>query len=185
MDIRRFIIIAVCPDHIREKIDPLREKIAAITGAREALTYPPHVTLRTGLLVPSGKEQEALEGLRKSICTIKPFTIFSGTLIFTSYSDDKGAIRHLAAYEIEKNQGLVKLNKYLLRYRPYRKSDKTNFHPHLTLAFHDLSRAGLGKVETLYRNEPKLFPDLSWNYDGVSLYEKQDNTWQLFTHITQ
>ena len=71
----RFIIITVPPPALSVLLESARAAAASLTRTCAALAYPPHVTLRTGALVPEESVESFAAGLRESLGAWRPFTI--------------------------------------------------------------------------------------------------------------
>ena len=80
MESVRFIIISTLPDNISNEINILREKLKEVTGACQALTYPPHITLRTGVIVPFSEIQTFIKEFGEIVKDVVPFEIENGRI---------------------------------------------------------------------------------------------------------
>jgi hypothetical protein len=58
----RLIIITVPPPDVAAALHRARSEAARLTGSVAALAYPPHLTLRTGAVVPADGTHAFLEG---------------------------------------------------------------------------------------------------------------------------
>ena len=72
--------------------------------------------------------------------------------------------------------------RHLLTYQQYRKSDKTSFHPHVTLIWDDLTAKEQEEVKAYVVRDARFQVGFEWTCDNVSLYVQQQHTWVPF-HI--
>jgi 2'-5' RNA ligase len=178
MDGVRLIIITVPPPAVRTELAGLRRICSEVSSSHAAAAYPPHVTLRTGLIVPQAAMGTFLDEFGCLLEGVGPFEIATGDIVFRTISRDHGAVP-IVALEIEPSAALVSLNARLLRYQPYRASGRTSFWPHLTLAFQDLSAEGRLRLEQYIAAGGELRARrFAWCCDNVSLYRQQGVRWQ-------
>ncbi len=172
----RFIVITVPPEGIAEKIEEVRLRVSRIGASSAALAYPPHVTLRTGALVPVEDLPEFLEEFEEVAEGWDPFPIATDGFIRTEYGD--GVRKYLVGYRVRKDDDLSALNRRLLGCGAFRASDRLEFLPHLTLAFDDLDREGflrVGRFMDEHRGE--LPSGFEWTCDNVALYRRDGGLW--------
>jgi len=176
MSLERFICVSVLPDGPAAVLEPLRADLAALSGAREALAYPLHVTLRTGFLVPSGERQAFFEGLGSAIRGRPSFRMRARGLCRVSYQEGR---RFLLAYELALDDELRGLHEALLSYSSYMKGDQYKYSPHITLAFHDLGPEGFARCSRwIDRRPPLLDTSFEWDCDNVCLLSKAGDRWE-------
>ena len=173
----RFIIITLPDAAVCAEIEILRKPLCERFCAFETLRYPPHVTLRTGALVPEGLESEFLEGIRQTLTGVHPFPMRTTGLYTGSYTQDQGS-KPIVALEIEKTEQLISLNHRLLTYAPFRKSNRLTFRPHLSLLFGDLTEENLER----FRNEAAIetqatTPAFEWTCNNLSIYKQDGDNW--------
>ena len=175
----RFIIITVLPKEVARRFDQTRRSVCEIGGSRAALAYPPHVTLRTGALVPGESVDAFLTEFGETIGVWDPFPMATEGLLVTDYRDGE-RLKYLVGYRVRKDPELVSLNERLLRYENWRASNRLHFEPHLTLAFDDLTEEGMQKVRLwLDGNRNELPVRLQWSCDNVGLYQRHGDFWTL------
>lgn len=178
MDAVRLIVITVPPAAVRAELEALRTACSGVSASHAAAAYPPHVTLRTGLLVPADELGACLEGLGRQLAGLRPFAIGTGDIVSRTIARDGGEVP-VVALEVEPTPELRALNARLLGYEPYRASDRTGFWPHLTLAFQDLSEEGLRRLEGyLAAREELRSRRFAWVCDNVALFRRHGRSWQ-------
>ena len=176
-DFERFVCVTILPPELAATIEPLRVKLAALGGAREALAYPLHVTLRTGFLVNAEKEESFLAEFGSSLAGLGPVTLRTRGMIREAYGSPEGQ-RYLIAYAIEPGEELLALHHALLAYRCYMKGAQYDFRPHLTLAFHDLAPAGFATCSSWIDEQPSVQKaSWEWSCDNVCLLSRIGERW--------
>jgi 2'-5' RNA ligase len=178
MDGVRLIIITVPPPAVQAELAGLRAICSGVSQSHAAAAYPPHVTLRTGVIVPKDELEFFLDEFGGLLGGVGPFEIRTGEILFRTIPRDHGVVP-IVALEIEPSAALVSLNARLLQYQPYRASDRTAFWPHLTLAFQDLSPEGRLRLEQyLAAGEELRSRRFAWHCDNVALYRQHGRRWQ-------
>lgn len=176
----RFIIISSLPREVAERFDQARRRIQAVVRSRAALAYPPHITLRTGLLVPLEQVGSCVEDFGRIVGTWSPFPVRTDGFLLTSYRDGQ-TLKHLIGYRVRKDAALAGLHERLLRYEPWRATDRLTFEPHLTLAFDDLDSEGYRKARRWFDEDPDALPGgFQWMCDNVGLFRREGAQWTLF-----
>jgi 2'-5' RNA ligase len=176
----RFIVITTLPPEAATPLEVIRRRINEIGECRSALAYPPHVTLRTGALVPAELVPRFLDAFGAVVGRWTAFPIRTDGLWQTSYRD-RDAEKYLIGYRVVKDAALSELNQRLLRCTTWRASDRRHFEPHLTLAFDDLDRDGYQRVCHWLRENPSALPaGYAWTCDNVGLYVREGEAWIPF-----
>jgi 2'-5' RNA ligase len=174
----RLVIITVPPPEVAEAVEALRAPLCRMADSRAALAYPPHVTLRTGVRVPPASLDAFLAEFGRVVSGLAPFPVRTEGIDFLTYGDE-GREKYLVACRIAPTEPLRRLNRRLLAYRKWRKSDRTAFHPHMTLVFDDLSREDWLRLRTHIEAHPETYArTFDWTVDHVGLYERRGERWQ-------
>lgn len=172
----RFVIISLPPRTIRDRIDALRRPLNEQVGAGEALRYPPHLTLRTGLVCPDGRAGEVAKAFLAHAAGANSVPVRTEGLFYTTYGEP-GAERGMVGWTVGATGPLLALHRRLLEFTDWAKGPQGAFRPHLTLAFDDL---GAEEVESLRKSvstlEPPV-PNFSWTIDNVALYYEDGPRW--------
>lgn len=180
----RLIIITVPPPAVLVEISGLRAICSGIASSFAATAYPPHVTLRTGVIVPRVEMGTFLSSFDRLLEGVRPFEIRTEEIVFRAMPREEGVLP-IVALEIEPSAKLLTLNARLLQYEPYRASGRTSFWPHLTLVFQDLSVAGRRRLERYLADREELRSRrFSWICDNVSLYRLRGRCWQPY-HVSR
>ena len=175
----RFIIITVLPRVAAQPLDQARRRIGGIGGSQAALAYPPHVTLRTGALVPAESVDAFLVEFGETVGAWAPFPAATEGLLMADYRDGE-KLKYMVGYRVRKDSAIVEMNTRLLRYEKWRASSRLHFEPHLTLAFDDLDVDGFERVKAWLNENPRGLPSgFAWSCDNVCLYRRQNDLWTL------
>jgi 2'-5' RNA ligase len=103
--------------------------------------------------------------------------------IYCSKYEQGNGPQPIIGYRIKKEKPLLALNKKLLSYRKYRKSNRTRFEPHLTIAYKDLTFEGCDKILHHIANRRELQESaFSWICDHAGLYVEKIGRWEPY-HI--
>ena len=181
----RFVIITALPTETARVFEQARRRVCKVGGSRSALAYPPHVTLRTGVLVPIELVDVFLEEFGDAVGTWDPFSVQTEGLLLTRYAEGE-ILKYLIGYKVRKNAELTGLNQRLLRYERWRATDRLLFEPHLTLAFDDLSVDGFTRASRWLGENPHAIPTgFVWTCDNVGLYRREGELWTLFKEWRQ
>lgn len=181
----RFIIITVPPPEVAARIDSARRAVCKLADSHAALAYPPHVTLRTGVLVPGESVSRFIQDFKGVVGTWEPFPLSTEGFLTTSYPSD-GALKWLVGYRVRKDEALVTLNRRLLSYEPYRASGRLDFQPHVTLAFDDLTKEGFSRACGYLTPRPADVPEtFQWACDSVGLYSLEGDLWTPYVVFRQ
>ena len=176
----RFIIITTPPQEVASQIEAARRRVCEIGCSRAALAYPPHVTLRTGALVPGPMISSFIEAFGAVVGRWDPFPVRTEGLWRTSYRDGEKE-KYLVGYRIAKEPALLALNERLLRCSTWRASSRIHFEPHLTLAFDDLDLDGFTRIENWLTENPNSLPnEFSWTCTNVGLFRREGDTWTAY-----
>jgi 2'-5' RNA ligase len=176
----RLIIINVLPDHLCRLVNKIRKPICKAYGDEWALTYPPHVTLRTGVMAPCNIIDEFKSEFGKMLETCRPFAVKTqkARLINMAYEGESKVFLH---YPVIKNAPLVDLNLYLLHYTRFRKSLKRRFNPHVTLFWGKLHSEKVKELGAMVSQGSKgMGLCHEWTLDNISLYVKKGAFWEPY-----
>ena len=178
-EVIRFVIISVLPEPVCSEIRALSEELCNMSGSKTALSYPPHITIRTGALVPFQKVDGYIEGFKSHVYgfvskKIEKDLLKTDRLVFTEYHD-KGERKNMIAYFMRKSPWLKVLNKTLDQYRDFKKTPKKEFIPHISLAYDDLDDKKLSELKRYIGSKMDKFGKrFSFYLPKVSLYYKSD-----------
>jgi 2'-5' RNA ligase len=172
----RFIIITVPPASVAKAIDRIRRPLCHTYGAPAALTYPPHVTLRTGVRVPERKVPHFIDEFSRLLQGMPPVMLQTAGLHFGRYQV-RGEIKYIVAYRIVPSALLLALHHRLLSYGRYQKGPQSPYHPHLTLAFDDLSELAWRQLRGILTARGAALPAFQWCCDNVCLFRYRRGRW--------
>ena len=170
----RFVVITLPPADVCRTIEDLRRPLNALVGAREALRYPPHLTLRTGLVCPDGQAADVARAFLAHAATLSSVPVTTAGLFYTVYGDP-GAERGMVGWHFPLTEALQDLHRGLLEFTSWPKGPQGRFQPHLSLAYHDLTPGGVEVLRSRLAETP--VPDFSWTADHVALYHELPEGW--------
>lgn len=174
----RFIIISVPPEPLARDLRVLQTQIGVEAGVKEALRYPPHITLRTGMICPDEAAGEVVRAFRERASRLNPVELRSEGPVASGYRDASGVERGFLGYRMNLSPELLELHLGLLAYEPFRKGPQGAFEPHVSLCYHDLS-PDLARI-LLKRHRQgieALIP--AWTIRAAELWEPDGDSWKL------
>jgi len=176
----RFVIISVLPEPLKSDMAAINQDFYDRTGSKTALLYPPHITMRTGAVVPVAEVDKYISGFKSTVETFRENYDENKTLKISDpdwidYSEN-GINKHLILYFVERTPWIINLNKTLLQYKDHIKSNKTDFHPHISLAYDDLDDADFEKLKDHINQNSQMFrKNISFTLPDISLYYQDDD----------
>ncbi len=180
----RLVIVSILPEPVCAEIHKIQSELSEICRSVEALSYPPHITIRTGVIVPADKMPGFICEFGEIIGIRSPVNVKTGGLVKTEYMES-GLKKYIVLYSVEKTERLVRLNRDCLTYEKYRKSGKKVFQPHISLAYEDLSLQGYEKVcRHIEAHESDYERTFEFNLNNVSLLYFSNGFWET-THSYQ
>jgi 2'-5' RNA ligase len=94
---KNLIVISLPPEPMLQEFDALSQELSELTGAKVALTYPPHVTLRTGFLVPEEDLSVWKDSFTHHLSSISPAKIQLKGLINHQYTDRETGLKSVTS----------------------------------------------------------------------------------------
>lgn len=171
----RFIIISLPPPAISHPLEEIRLRLAELTGAREALRYPVHITLRTGALVPEESVQSFWEGWQAHISRPDSPPLPAFETVGLLYEDS------FVGYLAKTTAQVMAYHKYLLSYDPWIKSLQTAYFPHLSLAYGDLPPGGTEECRKWLEGQRLASKNWRWRCQEPELFVEADGIWKKFS----
>lgn len=154
------------------------ETFGRVGNCRRALSYPPHVTLRTGALVPDDEVETWLDAFGRHIAGWEtPVPIRTAGYVYEPY-EAEGVEKHFFGYRVAETPELLAFHEYLCRFTPHIKSPGAGFRPHLSLAYDDVGEVGAARLHELVRRSPQLVAaDYAWTCRSVDVYHRLADRW--------
>jgi len=179
----RYIVLSVPPEPLAQAIRHIQEILSHSTGSKEALRYPPHVTLRTGMVCPDEEAGAAVQAFLKHAGALKAAEIACMDPLASSYRDAGGIERGFLGFDVSLSESLLSLHRQLLAFEPWKKGPQGGYDPHLSLCYHDLSPDAARVALESYRTALEgLRP--AWRADAVELWEPSGESWTLSAKAT-
>ncbi|MTI87213.1 MAG: 2'-5' RNA ligase family protein [Balneolaceae bacterium] len=139
-----YFIAIVPPEPVFSELQELRHHFSEKYNSSHALKSPPHVTLISPFSLNDGKEEELKsilkefsEGYTDIEIELENFSTFGTKVIFVDVSKTEGLINIQQDLEkVTRSKGDIFNYNY----------DERSYHPHMTLAFKDLSKKNFHKA---------------------------------------
>lgn len=168
-----YFIAIIPPEPIMGEVQKMKENFASNYGATHALKSPPHITLIPPFKANPVRELEIIKFLKEkayeinSFCvSIKNFACFKPKVIF---------LNPILSQELEIMQG--KIESSLYETIPVAKHAKRPFHPHLTIAFRDLSQEAFYHAWPVYKEQTYI---AEFTVDRICLLRHNGTIWEEF-----
>lgn len=150
-----FAVVALFPEDIDTKIAEFRTQISKQFGPKEALAWPPHLTLRRSFAVPK-QELNAfllkLQGFLKQISPIE--TELDGFDFIDDYPINPWVKSpYVVAISVKNSKALQEFHEKLEEFEPHSAGGKTPYRPHVTLAYNDVDEQTFYKVKEHLRGK--------------------------------
>ncbi len=169
----RFVIIHVLAPGSALGLEAARTQAHALTGSAQALRYPPHITLRTGIVCPDDRAETVALDFLAHASRGAPARAWTAGLRCEEYTPGHGLI----ALEVRSDGSLEALHSHLLEFDAWAKGPQRSFHPHLTIAFDDLDRAQTQRLADYFAEPPHRLIDFEFTVDSVALYRETPQRW--------
>jgi 2'-5' RNA ligase len=174
----RFVITSVLNGRAGEMAEAARREATRLSGSRAALAWPPHVTLRTGAVVPAPRAGEFVEAMGHALGAWRPFQVATAEIVHERYGAEDGTMRNLVGWSVVLDAPLHDLHRRLLSCGLWQRRPQPTFAPHLTLAFDDLDDAGAARLLAAVERRADLFPTwLAWICNNVWLHRREGDRW--------
>jgi 2'-5' RNA ligase len=167
-----FFIALVLPEPERSVIQQIKEKCAEDYGAVHALKSPPHITLIPPFRIAKQDDglvfsflEDFAAGCRPFIISVNGFGCFKPRVIFAN------PVPEVAMAALHEKLD-ARFYDIISAKRPVRKG----FHPHITIAFKDLSPRIFNDVWEIFKNKPLLF---SFQIDRLALLKHDGQRWNI------
>ncbi len=169
----RFVIIHALAEGSAPSLETARAEAHALTGSVKALRYPPHVTLRTGIICPDEVAEAVAQDFLTHAALAQPARAWTAGLRHEVYSPGHG----LVAMKVKSDGSLEALHRHLLQFKAWIKGPQNSFHPHLTIAFDDLDEAWTRTLTKHFSSAARKPADFSFTVDSVALYRETPERW--------
>ena len=172
MDPQRFFIALLPPPQVCTQVTQIKQEFEADYGSRKALNSPPHITLQ----VPfdwTGDTEKLIRGLEEFAQQRRPIAIahqgfgaFAPRVIYINVT----ATKELTALQQQ-------LDKYMHRHHGTSPHPYPSFHPHMTVAFRDLTPAAFHQAWPQYQRR-----SIEFNYrcSALTLLHHNGQRWQPY-----
>jgi 2'-5' RNA ligase len=176
-----FFIAAVPPQPLFDELNELRKSIAARYQATKALRIVPHITLKAPFKLHFSLYEQWLEAFQSLSFSVQPFDVMFEK--FNAFKKRKSPVLFLEPLYTE---SLFQLQKDLLRQLkalPFMiefSSNEYEFHPHLTMAYRDLT---YDNFHVLWNEVKNQTFERSFRLEELSLLEHDSQKWNITQRI--
>lgn len=132
--------------------------------------------MRTGSLVPETEIDNYFNLFEKHIEDTRQIEVKTQGIKGGLYQDGESS-KHYIYYSIELSSELQKLHDKLGSFELYKKRIQKNYHPHLTLAFDDLSAQSFEQVYYALESKFSEAPDYIFPIDSIDFYVYTGEKW--------
>lgn len=177
----RFVIIHSIQQDAGYFLETIRQQLSAAGAGKAALAWPVHLTLRTGLLCPDDQAGKAADDFLAHAADCRRVALEVQDLVASEYGPPENP-KGFLGLELEPSRSLLELHSRLLAYKPWAKSEQTEYHPHITLAYEDCSPAAARELLPLARDALERLPPLPW-LDRVELWHQVGEVWKPWGRV--
>ncbi len=168
----------VLPEHLNNRILPLKQHMFAEYGCRVGLNSPAHITLLPPFKMDKGMEEALTAGVDDLSVSLTPFDV--KTADFSAFPP------RILFIDVEVSPALKSLKAASDRYfgaHPLLKVkiDTRPFHPHITIATRDLTPNDFAAAWLHFRD--KTFNE-TWTANGISILRHNTKNWDV-VHTSQ
>lgn len=167
-----FFIALVLPEPERSVIQQIKEKCAVEYGAVHALKSPPHITLIPPFRIAKQDEglvfsflEDFATGCRPFSLSVNGFGCYKPRVIFANPVPE---VTMAALHE--------KLDARFYEIISAKRPERKEFHPHITIAFKDLTPRIFNDAWKIFKNKPLIF---SFQIDSLALLKHDDQRWNI------
>lgn len=171
-----YFIALVPPEPLLSEAWRLKEYFRDTYGSKASLNSPPHITLHAPFQLINEEEaligalQQTAEGFRPFEVALKDFAAFAPRVIYI---------------DVEKSQKMEELQQKLQPVvagfaEDNRQQGERGFHPHMTLAFRDLSKSSFYKAWEEFREKELSF---RWQAESFVLLKHNGKYWEEHTEL--
>jgi 2'-5' RNA ligase len=168
-----YFIALVPPEPFRQQAWEMKEHFREEYQSKASMNSPPHITLHPPFkLKQEGAEEKLEQALQELASGFKPFE---------ARLKNYGAFKPRVIFiDVEKEPAMEKLQKRVVeRVMPHAEAEKKRaepaFHPHMTLAFRDLSKDNFHRAWKEYESKELSY---SWEVSQFVLLKHNGKHWE-------
>ena len=168
-----YFIALIPPSPLKDEIQELKLEVKEKFNSSHSLNAPPHITLISPFRMDEEQEEELNALLQDFTRNVSPFEVclnnfstFPPRVIFIDVEKNPSLMEVQ-----EKLEALARSNSELFNYN----YDDRPYHPHLTLAFKDLTKSNFHKAWKEFKN--RTF-DASFEADALHLLKHNGEKWE-------
>ena len=157
----------------------MKEHFRDAYESKASMNSPPHITLHPPFKLKKEDGEKELEGALRQVASERE--------PFEARLKDYGAFRPRVIFiDVEKEPAMEKLQKAILEQvvklaEEEKKRPDHSFHPHMTLAFRDLSKANFHRAWKEFQSKEL---DYSWEVRQFTLLKHNGKHWEEYRHFS-
>jgi 2'-5' RNA ligase len=159
-----YLVALLPPEPVLAETWALKQEVHRLTGSRNAVRLPPHITLLPPFRAPAAFEAEYLAALAEFAATESAFEV---ALDGFAWFDDRTLFVRVVAAEA--------LQAFHARLRGWCAAEHRPYTPHLTLATRDLPPAQVPALRQLFAERPYA---AAFAVAGLTLFRHDGQQWQ-------
>jgi len=176
-DIVRLIVISSPDEKAVKPLLKVRKELNVAFGCSAALSYPIHVTLRTGFLVPRFQLDTFFQDWEFYLKNSHGPTIETEGVVSGEYSSE-GRLKGFVGLSVFLSKELKDFHIFLLGKSEFQKGPQPAFHPHVTLLFDDFPPEKIAHaLEWLEEWQESWKRPWVWRTDTVGMYVHENGFW--------
>lgn len=172
-----YFIALIPPEPFRQKAWEMKEHFRDMYNSKASLNSPPHITMHPPFKLKQEEGEKELEqALRQVASDFEPFE---------AHLKNYGAFPPRVLFiDVEKAPAMEKLQQAIRKQVvalavEEKKGQETSFHPHMTLAFRDLSKASFHRAWKEYQAKEL---QCSWEVRRFTLLKHNGKYWEEYRH---
>jgi 2'-5' RNA ligase len=166
-----YLVALLPPEPVLAETWALKQEVHRLTGSRNAVRLPPHITLLPPFRAPAAFEAECLAALAEFAATEPAFEV---ALDGFAWFDDRTLFVRVAAAEALQ-AFYARLRGWCATHLPQVPPENHPYTPHLTLATRDLPPAQVPALRQLFAERPYA---AAFTVAGLTLFRHDGQQWQ-------
>jgi 2'-5' RNA ligase len=141
-------IVTLFSRDLNQRIEPLRQTISEKFQSSEGLHWPPHMTLRSGFVVPESDVRKLISSFRIFLQAVEPITVkLEGFKFIDDYKTNQWITSpYIAGINVVYDSRLKKFHERLMEFKDF-SSSSGEYNPHITLAYNDITKDTFPKIK--------------------------------------
>jgi len=172
----RYFIGLIPPEYLSNYITGVKQHLADNYNSKAALNQPPHITLVPPFELDKSKEENLYQLINSSLKDTYPFL-----LTLENYGSFKKKVIYMDVVPNNQLNKLASILSEVLQEQGLIKPSEFEYHPHITVAFKDLTKENYELVWKEYKDKKVYF---NWDINRVSILKYVDKQWVVLRDIS-